>query len=68
MEIEFDNKLVHIKKIKAGLVVMDYHRNTFGHIVKFSRNHLDEICIDVLWEDADHPVKMHPGRLVWLYD
>jgi hypothetical protein len=68
MEIEFENKLVSIKKIKAGLVVMNYAPEKFGHIEKFSQNFNKDLCIDVLWEDSTYPESVHPGRLVWLYD
>lgn len=41
-------------------------RESIGHILGFTVNAIDELCVVVKWCDEDEPVALHPGQLVFL--
>lgn len=61
MEMQFNNKSVHISEVKLGTVVYYSQENKgFGHIVGFSENCFSgELIIKVQWQtevvSAVHP-------------
>ena len=71
MDVDFANRIVHIRELQVGIVVENansrdgYYEGIkrFGHLVGLGANAQDELLLQVRFLGADSPVYIHPANL-----